>query len=139
MNLDQAVVSLEFVHQELEKTGDGKSDEEDEAKVEKKGDGEEEEIEGDFEEEELEEVNANSLKEYSRNIILSNYMLNYTMTEDLTLILVVFNSMQQMLLTNLKLTLYIYIYIHSLSRCFYPNQQTNKGAFTILSKEPTIP
>ncbi|XP_057184553.1 DNA-directed RNA polymerase III subunit RPC7 isoform X2 [Triplophysa rosa] len=40
---------------ELDKRGDGKSDEEDEAKGEKKGDGEEEEIEGNFEEEELEE------------------------------------------------------------------------------------
>ncbi|XP_057184554.1 DNA-directed RNA polymerase III subunit RPC7 isoform X3 [Triplophysa rosa] len=42
---------------ELDKRGDGKSDEEDEAKGEKKGDGEEEEIEGNFEEEELEEDN----------------------------------------------------------------------------------
>lgn len=45
---------------DLEKKGDGKSDEEDEAKVEKKGggeEGEEEEIEGDYDDEELEEEN----------------------------------------------------------------------------------
>ncbi|KAA0716608.1 DNA-directed RNA polymerase III subunit RPC7-like [Triplophysa tibetana] len=42
---------------ELEKRGDDKSDEEDEAKVEKKGDGEEDEIEGELEEEEVEEDN----------------------------------------------------------------------------------
>lgn len=60
--MDCAVVSLALVFQELEKKGDVKSDEEDEAEGGKKeddeeGEGEEEEIEGEYDEE-VEEVKA---------------------------------------------------------------------------------